>query len=161
MRGEVRVKTFTETPKGLSQYGGLRSEDGTQHFEVQAVREVKGGAGVRLAGVEDRDAALALKGVQLGVSRDALSDIKDEETYYYVDLIGLEVRDEDGQRIGTVKAVDDYGAGDVVEVTLDGESKTDLVPFRQDTVPDVNIEAGYLVISKPEMIDAQKEGEDE
>ena len=161
VRGEVRVKTFTETPKTLANYGDLISEDGRAHFSVQAIREVKGGAGVRLEGIADRDAALALKGTLLGVDREALSEIDDEETFYHVDLIGLEVRNEEGQRLGAVKAVHDYGAGDVIEFTLDDNPKTELLPFRKETVPEVKIEDGYLTIAMPEMVEAREEEEGE
>ena len=162
IRGEVRVKTFTEEPEGLADYGALASEDGSATFKVKAIRPVKGGAGVKFAGVNDRNAAEALKGLQLGVTRQALADIEDEETYYHVDLIGLEVRNAEGLRVGHIKAVHDFGGGDVIEVQPDDGGKTALVPFRKETVPEVEVDAGYAVISELEVIEArQEEGEKE
>ena len=146
VRGEVRVKTFTETPFGLTDYGNLTGNPGGQKLEIVGLREVKGGAGVFLDGITDRDAAEALKGMELGVGRDALGETEDDEMFYHVDLMGLEVRDADGIALGTVKAVHDFGGGDVLELQVEAQDKTELVPFNKDTVPEVNMEGGFLVL---------------
>ena len=150
VRGEVRVKTFTENIDGLKAYGPLIADPGGTRYKVRGVRPVKGGAGVRLEGIGDRDAALGLKGAQLRVPRAALSAVDDDETFYHVDLIGLEVRDDAGARVGTVKDVHDFGAGDLLEVLFE-DGRDELISFLSDTVPFVDVEAGYLVIVPPEM----------
>lgn len=150
VRGEVRVKTFTETIDGLKAYGPLIADPGGTRYKVRGVRPVKGGAGVRLEGIGDRDAALGLKGVQLSVPRESLTAVDDDETFYHVDLIGLEVRDEAGARLGTVKDVHDFGAGDLLEVAFE-DGRDELISFQSEIVPIVDIDAGYLVIDPPEM----------
>ena len=160
VRGEVRVKTFTETPDALGDYGPLSDQTGTRTFKVQQVRSTSKGMALRLEGVTDRDVAQALKGTELCVPRSALGEADEEESYYHVDLIGLVAEDEDGDVIGKVQAVHDFGAGDVLEVRLE-DGKSEFVAFLKETVPDVDIEAGRLVIRLPDMTEAtQGEGED-
>lgn len=160
VRGEVRVKVFTETIEGISAYGALTGEPGGGRFEISGLRPARGGAAVRLAGVTDRDAALALKGVRLCVPRGALGDAddgtggggetRDEDVFFHVDLMGLEVRDEAGDVIGAVTAVHDFGGGDILEITgKDGDAE--MIPFLKETVPLVDLGAGYLVIIPYEM----------
>jgi len=153
VRGEVRVKTFTDEPEGLADYGTLITGPGTtgqggREIDVRAVRVVKGGVGIFLDGITDRDAADALKGTELGVYREALGGTEDDETFYHVDLIGLEVRDMGGETIGDVKTVHDFGGGDVLELNLTVSEKTELVPFRKETIPEVDIEGGFLVLAE-------------
>ncbi len=154
VRGEVRVKIFTETIEGLSAYGALTGEPGGGRFEISGLRPARGGAAVRLAGVTDRDAALALKGERLCVPRGALGNADDgaggEETFFHVDLIGLEARDEAGDVIGAVTAVHDFGGGDILEITGKG-GDAEMIPFLKETVPLVDLGAGYLVIIPHEM----------
>lgn len=150
VRGEVRVKTFTESIEGLGAYGPLIAGSGGKSYGVRGLRSVKGGAGVRFDGVDDRDAALALKGTELCVPRTALTAVEDDETFYHVDLIGLEVRDEAGSRVGSVKNVHDFGAGDLLEIAFD-DGGDELISFQAETVPVVDTEAGYVVINPPAM----------
>lgn len=155
VRGEVRVKTFTETIEGIGAYGALIGEPGGARLEITALRPARGGAAVRLAGVESRDAAEALKGVQLCVPRSALGEAADEagdeDSFYHIDLIGLEARNEAGDVIGTVTSVNDFGAGDLLEIAAEG-GQTDLIPFLKETVPLVDLGAGYLVIVPQDLV---------
>ena len=162
VRGEVRVKTFTETPEALGQYGPLTDETGQQVFKVKGLRQAKAGAAVRLKGVDDRNAAEALKGTQLCVPREALGETEDEDTFFHVDLIGLEAQDEDGKAVGTVQAVHDFGAGELLDIRLE-DGKSVLVPFTKEAVPVVDIKGGRLIAHLPEMNedkDDEKKGED-
>jgi 16S rRNA processing protein RimM len=146
VRGEVRVKVFTETPEGLAAYGPLTGSPGGRIFRIRSLRSVKDGAVVRLDGVEDRDAAEALKGTQLCVTREALGEPDEDDSYYHVDLIGLRAEDESGAVLGTVKAVHDFGAGDMLDIRLDETGKSVLVPFRRETAPVVDIKGGRIVV---------------
>jgi 16S rRNA processing protein RimM len=160
IRGEVRVKTFTDEPEGLADYGTLITGSEGREVDVLAVRVVKGGLGMFLEGVTDRDAADALKGTELGVYREALGGTEDDETFYHVDLIGLEVRDMGGETIGDVKTVHDFGGGDVLELNLTANVKTELVPFRMETVPEVDIEGGFLVLAETAWLGESPEKEE-
>lgn len=116
LRGEVRVKTYTADPLALGEYGNLYTEDG-RVFEILELREAKTVVVVRFRGINDRNAAEALNGLDLFVERDNLPDDElDDDEFYYADLEGLEAVDADGKSYGTVSAVFDFGAGDLLEL---------------------------------------------
>src|SRR3954451_8117061 len=114
MRGEGRLKAFTEDPLSVTRYGALESEDGKRRFEIEAVRPAKDMLVARLKGVADRDAAEALKNIRLYVARAKLPQPEADE-FYYADLIGLTAQRGNGEAVGTVKAIHNFGAGDLVE----------------------------------------------
>jgi 16S rRNA processing protein RimM len=157
LKGEVRVKTFTATPDAIAQYGDLHAKDGRK-FPVASARPGKGDeAVVALKGVAGRTAAEALKGTELFVPRGALPAVEDGE-YYHADLIGLKAYDSEERRIGTVKAIHNYGAGDILEIeTPDGSDI--LLAFTAETVPTIDVANGRMVIAVPdETEDAQHPG---
>ena len=115
LKGEVRVKTFTEHPESLARYRGLHTKDG-RTFTVTAARAGKPDEAIlALAEIADRTAAEALKGTELYVPRAALPATEAEE-FYHADLIGLRAEDVSDRMLGTVKAIHNYGAGDVIEI---------------------------------------------
>jgi 16S rRNA processing protein RimM len=142
IRGEVRVKTFTANPLALSDYGPLYARDG-RAFEVLDVRPAKDVVVVRFKGIGDRSAAEALTGTELFVDRSALPDDGDEDDFYHTDLIGLGVRDDTGAAIGRVAAVQNFGGGDILDLTL-GARKGVLIPFSKAAVPEVSVPGGYI-----------------
>jgi 16S rRNA processing protein RimM len=144
IKGELRVKTFTGDPLALGDYGPLYSRDG-RAFEVLDIRSAGTVAVVRLKGVNDRGAAEALTGTELFVDRSALPDDGDEDDFYHADLIGLGVRDDTGAAIGTVAAVQNFGGGDILDLTL-GARKGVLIPFSRAAVPEVSVAGGYIRI---------------
>ena len=154
LKGEVKVKTFTETPERLGAYGPLHDKDG-RSFTVAAVRVARCGrcAVVRFEGIGDRDASEALKGVELFVARDALPDTEAEE-FYHADLIGLRAEDEEGRLIGHIRGIHNFGAGDVLDLEKPDGSEA-LLPFTREFVPIVDVKAGRVVIVAPEEIEAQ------
>lgn len=147
MRGEVKIKSFTADPRKIGAYGPVEDESGERRFKVK-VRGLAGGLVIaRLDGVEDRNAAEALKGLRLYVGRDKLPRPKRGE-WYLADLIGLRAERVDGTAMGTVKSVQNYGAGDIVEVET-APGRTVFVPFTKRAVPDVDIDGGRIVIDPP------------
>jgi len=142
IKGEVRVKTFTADPLALAEYGKLQSRDG-RSFEILDIRPQGNVVVVRFKGVADRNAAEALNGVELFVERSALPTDLAEEEFYHADLVGLEVRDDTASTIGQVKAVHNYGGGDILEIALGGKREV-LVPFTRAAVPEVAVSARYL-----------------
>ena len=148
LKGEVKVKLFTETPEALAKYGPLRDGRG-KSYEVISCRPGKPGeAVISFAGIADRGTAEALKGLELFVPRAALPEIADEE-FYHADLIGLETQDSEGRVLGKVAAIHNYGAGDVLEVIRpDGDSM--LLAFTRETVPTIDIPGGRIVVAVPE-----------
>jgi len=158
VRGEVKVKTFTETPEAIAAYGPLTGDPGGRVFRLKGLRTVKDGVVARLDGVEDRDAAETLKGTRLCVSRAAMGAPDEEDSFFHVDLIGLAAEDETGRKLGTVTAVHAFGAGDMLDVRLDEAGKSVLVPFRRETVPVVDVKGGRIVVRLDEE-DEEAEGE--
>lgn len=147
VRGEVRLKSFCAEPEAIGGYGPLLSEGG-RRFVITAMRPIKGGFAVRVEGIETREAAEALKSVRLYVERARLPEPGEEE-YYHADLIGLAVFDTAGREIGRVKAVHDFGAGDLLEIARPGGREA-LLPFTRAAVPVVDIAGGRVVVEPPE-----------
>jgi 16S rRNA processing protein RimM len=148
LKGEVKVKTFTHQPDGLSRYKALHTRDG-RTFTITAFRSAKPGeAVIAFAEVRDRTTAEGLRGTELFVTRDALPPAEEDE-FYHADLIGLEARDSEGRMLGKVAAIHNYGAGDVIEITRpDGDNV--LLAFTRETVPTIEIALGRIVVAVPE-----------
>jgi 16S rRNA processing protein RimM len=144
IKGEVRVKSFTADPAALGDYGPLESADG-RRFEVLEARPAGSVVVVRFKGVADRSAAETLNGTALFVDRSALPEGDDDE-FYHADLIGLAVRDEAGTVIGTVRAVQNFGGGDILDVA--GPGGDVLIPFTRAAVPQVDLAAGFLGVDR-------------
>ncbi len=146
IKGEVRVKTFTLAPDALGAYGPLTTDDG-RSLSVNALRTSKPGeAVVRFDGVADRNAAEALKGRQLFVPRDALPAPEADE-FYHADLIGLAVEDPSNIALGRVRALHNFGAGDVMEIETP-TGATEFVPFNASVVLKVELPT-RIVIEPP------------
>jgi 16S rRNA processing protein RimM len=142
IRGEVRVRSFAANAAGLGDYGPLHDEAG-RAFEVASARPAKEVSIVRFKGIATREAAEALNGTALFVERSALPADLEEEEFYHTDLIGLAVRDESGVEIGTVSAIHDFGAGDILEVRRDGGPSI-MIPFTRAAVPEVAPARGLI-----------------
>jgi 16S rRNA processing protein RimM len=145
VRGEVRLHSFTAEPAAIADYGPLETDDG-RVFEIASLRPAKDHFVATFAGVADRNAAERLANTKLYVPRERLPEPDEPDEFYHADLIGLAVVDPAGQRLGTVVAVHNFGAGDLIEVRPDTGIKTDLVPFNAANVPAVDIAAGKIVV---------------
>lgn len=160
LKGEVRIRSFTADPADLARYGTLCDETGGRSFRVRVTGGAKGQLVARIEGVEDRDAAEALKGVRLHVRRAALPETGAGE-YYHADLIGLRAElaaGAAGEALGTVSAVYDFGAGPVLEIAGD-RCGVVMVPFTRAVVPEVDVAGGRLVIDPPAgLLDAPEDG---
>jgi 16S rRNA processing protein RimM len=143
--GEVRLRSFTSDPNAIAGYGPLETEDG-RVFKIETLRPAKDHFVARLSGIADRNAAELLTNERLYVPRERLPPPDDADEFYYADLVGLSAVDPAGKAFGTVIAVHNFGAGDLIEVRLDGISKTDLVPFDKIHVPSIDIAAGKIVV---------------
>lgn len=156
LKGEVRVKTFTETPEGLAGYGALSTPDG-KRLTVTATRATKSDeAVVSFAEIRDRAEAEGLKGIALSVPRDTLPSLGVQE-FYHADLIGLRAEDVEGRVIGRVSALHNYGAGDVIELARD-DGDTVLLAFTRENVPAIDIANGRVVVAVPEDVETGERG---
>ena len=126
MKGELRLKLFSDSVESLSRHGCLYL--GGVERRLLSIRDSGKTAVARFEGIEDRSAAEALRGSLVEIERSALPALEDGE-YYHADLLGLEAVDREGNRVGTVSAVENYGAGDLLEIDVEG-GKRSLIPFR-------------------------------
>ena len=149
VRGEVRLKSFCADPQEIEDYSPLLGEDGQTSYSLAITRAVKNGFAARIVGVDTKEEADALKGVQLFAPRARLPSLPDDE-FYHADLIGLEVVDTGGASLGRVKAVQNYGADDLLEIHSPGLSATVLLPFTKAAVPTVDLTQGRIIADPPE-----------
>lgn len=155
IRGEVKLWSFTEDPAAVANYGPLETQDGTRHFEIEAMRPAKDHFVARIAGVDDRDAAEKLRNLELYVPRTRLPKIDEDDTFYHTDLIGLDAVAPDGAQIGTVHALHNFGAGDIIEIMPVGSGEPLMLPFNETTVPKIDLAAKQIVVVRPAEIEAR------
>jgi 16S rRNA processing protein RimM len=148
VQGEVRLHSFTADPAAITSYGPLECEDG-RVFEIEAMRPAKDHFVAKISGVADRNAAELLKNLKLYVPRARLPEPDEPDEFYHADLIGLAVVDRAGEKLGTVVAIHNFGAGDLIEMHPEGGGKTELLPFDEAHVPAVDIAAGKIVVVLP------------
>ncbi len=145
VRGEVKVTAFTETPESLTAYGPLHDKTGNRIFDLKIVRVTQKHVIARIDGVDDRAAAGAQRGVELYVARDRLP-VPEDGTWYHSDLEGLAAYLPDGDLVGRVVKVQNYGAGDLLEIDPEAGGATILIPFSREHVPDVDVKGGRIVV---------------
>lgn len=156
IRGEVLVRSYTGAPEAIADYGALTDEKGAAPLTLKVLRMTPKGAIIaRVRGVSDRNGAEALKGRKLYVARNAMPEPDDEDDFYYEDLIGLAVVDAQAKLVGEVVAVQNYGAGDLLEIRLVATGKTELVSFSKASVPQIDLEARRITVVMPEVVEGQ------
>ena len=148
LRGELRVKSFTETPEDVAAYGPVCDETGKTTYKLRQTGQSKGVMIVRFDGVSDRTTAEKLKGFRLHVRKDKLPELEEEE-YFFTDLVGLRAELAGGEILGTVKAVEDFGAGAFLEISGGNHGEV-AVPFTKAAVPVVEVSKGRVVIAPPD-----------
>ena len=157
VRGLVKLKSFTGDPAAVASYGPLSDERGGRLFRLSLQGMAKDLFLVRVEGIATREQAQELAGVRLYVDRSALPETEDEDEFYHADLIGLRAELADGSVYGTVKALYDFGAGDVLEIRTESGS-LEMLPFTRACVPVVDVKGGRVVVDLPAVIEA-REGE--
>jgi len=154
LKGEVRLKSYTGDPMAIGDYGPLSTEDG-RRFEILALKPAKEVLIARVKGISDRTAAERLTNVKLYVPRAALGQAEDEDEFFHADLVGLPVEDGDGEALGSVLGLHDFGAGAVLEIKTSGRSV--MLPFTKAAVPVVDVAGGRVVIDRAAYDDATRE----
>jgi 16S rRNA processing protein RimM len=160
VKGEVRIAPFTEYGEDIASYGALATDRPGLTVTIESLRVQKNVVVARIQGVRDRSAAEKLNGVSLFVDRAVLPETEDEDEFYHADLLGMEARREDGTVIGTVAALPNFGAGDLIEIRDPRSGDTFLYPFTRAVVPDINLDDGYLTIVVPLDADVGEEEPD-
>ncbi len=152
MRGLVKVKCDTDSPELLN--GPLFTKPtGTDVITLTMKNSMGKYWLAEVDGVTDRTAAEKLRGTKLWVERDQLPDLEDEDEFYFEDLIGLTAEDQSGKPAGKVLAVENFGAGDLLEIKPP-QGASYYLPFTKETVPVIALDQGKLVIVPPENGDA-------
>ena len=158
VRGEVRLRSFTQDPLAIVQYGTLQTEDG-RNVRIETARPAKDVLVARLAGIADRNAAEGLRNLKLYVPRARLPAIEEAETYYHADLIGFAVVGTDGATLGRLTAIHDFGAGDLLELTPEDGGPSVLLPFTKAVVPVIDMPGRHIVAEPPEGMYPPLQGE--
>ena len=149
VRGLVRIRSYTEEPMAIAAYGPLSDETGRKQYRVEALSTMKGAVLARIEGVDDRNAAEAIRGLRLFVERERLPATSERE-WYEADLIGLAAVGRDGRDWGKVIDFHDFGAGSTMEVSGGAASRGSvMLPFNDDAVPEIDVEGGKVVIDPP------------
>jgi len=154
LQGALKLRCFTERAEDVAAYGPLHDRAGGRQLVLRVIGRTPGGVLAKAHGIDDRSAAEALRGTLLHVPRAALPEPAADE-FYHADLEGLAVELGDGSRLGTVRWVGNFGAGDVLEIAADGGDVLSL-PFDRATVPVVDLAQGRLVVVPPAELSAER-----
>lgn len=157
IKGEVKVKSFTEIESDIDKYGVLENEDGSKKFTIKVVGHSKELLRVKVKGCEDRNLAETLVGNGLYVDRAKLPELSEEE-FYHVDLIGLDVKSENSEVIGKVSSIDNFGAGDLLEIKMNSGA-LEVIPFTKQYVPTVSIKDGFIIVNMIQFAEDDEQGE--
>lgn len=152
VKGEVRLTSFTADPMALLEYRDLKRETGDPGLTLTSARPVKGGIVGRAREVETREQAEALRGLKLFIPRERLPATEDEDEFYLIDLVGLSVVTPQGEPLGVVRSIHDFGAGDLLEIQPSAGPSWWL-PFTKEAVPDIRLADRTIVALRPEEIE--------
>jgi 16S rRNA processing protein RimM len=147
VKGEIRITSYTDDPLALARYRDLRREDGSPGLTLTGGRPHKGALVARAKEVATREEAGALRGLALYLPRDVLPPPEEDE-FYLADLIGLAAVTPEGEALGRIKSVQNFGAGDLLEIAPES-GPTWWLPFTREAVPEVKIAEGMVVAVRP------------
>lgn len=163
VRGDIKLRSFTAEPEAILEFDELhRGKDGPV-ISIHFSKVTKGMLVVSVDGVSSREEAQALNGVELYVARDAFDEIEDEDEFYMADLVGLRVKSPSGKELGQVRAIENFGSDDLVDILLKesakGIGRSLMVPFTVGYVPKVNIAGGLLILDLDAWVEDQVDGQ--
>ena len=148
VKGMVKLKVFSGAPEKLPDYAPLCDAAGKREFKFLTYQPHQNIYLATLTEIKSRDYAEKLRGTKLYVPRDRLPKIKDQNTYYHVDLIGLAAKSADGTVIGRIIQVANFGSGDLLEIKpVKGASY--YVPFTKAVVPAIDLEKREATVLVP------------
>ncbi|SHF54978.1 16S rRNA processing protein RimM [Kaistia soli DSM 19436] len=160
IRGEVKLQAYTEDPLGVADYGPVTLDDG-RVVEFISVRPQGEGIVARVKDIGDRTAAETLRNRRFSVDRSVLPTIDEEDDFYYADLVGLRAELADGASYGSVVAMQNFGAGDLIEIMPAPGGRSFYLPFTRAVVPVVDIAGGRIVVEPPPEIEARQDDDGE
>lgn len=154
IRGQVKIRSFTDDPHALTEYGALMNASGSKRYDIRIDGTNKAGLIATIKGVTDRNAAELMKGTELFVDKANIPPA-DEDEFYYDDLIGMDVLDASGTALGTVAAMYNFGAGDIIEIKLAAGGK-EMYPFTKQNFPEVKLAEKQVIAELPEIVESPK-----
>lgn len=157
IRGQVKIRSFTTDPYDIADYDPLLNETGSKRYELKIDAATKNGLVGTVKGIKNRNEAELMKGTKFFIDKTKIPDA-DEDEFFYEELVGLKVRDASGAAIGTVTAMYDFGAGDIIEIKHSDGAK-EMYPFTRASFPDVKVTDGYISAELPEFVEARDERE--
>ncbi len=149
LKGELRIKPYTDEAESIAAYGPVETEDGSHRLMLSQTKISGAVVLAKAEGIETREAAEAIIGQRLYVDRAALPPV-DKNEFYHADLIGLTVEGQQGEKLGEIVAVQNFGGQDLLEVKLEAARETAFVPFTPEIVPVVDVSQGKVIIDPPE-----------
>lgn len=151
VRGNVKIKSFTEKPSDIADFQYVFNPESNRSFKIKVVTTRKDHLIASIEGIESRNEAELLRNTKLFIKRTELPQAKEGE-YYHTDLMGLEVFYQDGVKAGFVKNIVNFGAGDILEVYDITSEKMFYYPFNKQYVSSVDLAAGSVSITRLEEI---------
>ncbi|MGO9132650.1 MAG: ribosome maturation factor RimM [Methylovirgula sp.] len=149
VKGELRLKSFTQDPSAIGRYGRLSDASGGRSFEIAALRPLKDDLFVaKVVGIATREAAEKLTNVALYVGRETLPAAEEDE-FYHADLIGLAAQTQDGIVLGRIAEILNFGGGDILEIAPEAGGETLLVPFTKAAAPVIDVANGFVIVVPP------------
>lgn len=160
IKGEVKVKSFTEVDTDIDTYGLVENKKGDKTYSIKVTGHSKELLRVKIKGVDDRNLAETLVGTEFYVNKAALPETQEDE-FYHADLIGLKVIEKSSQKeVGKVEGVYNFGAGDILELKVKATNRLEMIPFTKQYVPEVNVKEGYIIVESAIMNFAPEEAEE-
>jgi 16S rRNA processing protein RimM len=157
VRGQVKIRSFTETPVDIANFNNVVDEEGIS-YNINSVLAKKDYIIAGIEGVKTRNEAETLRNKKVFIDRSELPELHSDE-FYHADLVGMEVRNLDGMTIGFIKNVVNFGAGDILEISDISNDKSTYYPFKKQFVPEVDLVKGFVVVDFQEEIIASIAGE--
>jgi 16S rRNA processing protein RimM len=149
--GDIKLRSFTANPSDISKFKILYDESGSNQVPLQIRVASNNKIIAKIQGVTTRNEAEKRIGQKLFIFKEDMPQLEEEE-YYHQDLVGLKVLFEKGNQFGIIKAVHNYGAGDVIEILPTEAEKTEFYSFTSQVFPQINVKEGYIVICPPEIV---------
>ncbi len=157
VKGAAKIRTFTAEESGVAAYGPLTTEDGARRFALRFVRALKPGlALVTAPEIRTREEAEALAGIRLYAPRAALPQVDDPDEFYLEDLVGLAAFDTDGETVGRITGVHNFGAGDLIEIARPSGGPALFAPFTKAVAPLVDLAAERMVVDLKALEDVMR-----
>jgi len=165
IKGEVKIVVYSQDPTQIETYSVNDAQDNEYKITISNKNKTVIGTSngdpiviAKIEGVNDRNASEKLRGLELYANREDFADTNEDE-FYYVDLIGLEVIDMNSKKIGKVIAVYEHGAGGIIEIKFANQTIENF-PFKNAIFPEVNLAKNFIRFDAPEVVDLKKEGAD-